>query len=104
MSSTCGNSRSDDVGTYAVGVVVRLESDHLVARFEQGEEGGGDGFRGARGDQHLSVRVVAKAVEPLLMARDGVPELGDAGGGRVLVALAGHDRVGGGLGDNRRAV
>ena len=63
-----------DVGD--VGVVVRLERDHLVARFEEGEERGGDGFGRAGGDQHLGVRVVVQAVEPLLVARDGVPSSG----------------------------
>ena len=95
-------ARHRDVGH--VGVVVGLERDHLVARLEQGEQGGRDRLGRPRGDQHLGVRVVAEVVEPPLVARHRLPELGDAGGRRVLVAPAGQDRLGGRVGDGPRAV
>ena len=53
-----------------VGVVVGLERDHLVARLDQGQQGGGDGLGGPGGDQDLGVRVVVQAVEALLVLGD----------------------------------
>ena len=49
-------ARHRDAG--GVRVVVRLQGDDLVARLQQGEQRGGDGLGGARGDQHLGVGVV----------------------------------------------
>jgi hypothetical protein len=50
------------------------------------------------------LKQVPSSVAPLLVARHGVSQPGATGGGRVLVALAGQDRVGGGPGDGGRAV
>jgi len=86
-----------DVG--GVGVVVGLERDHLVAGLDQGEQRGRHGLGGAGGDQDLGVRVVGQVVEALGVRGDGVPELRDAGAGRVLVAAAVEDGVGDRRGD-----
>jgi hypothetical protein len=71
-----------------VRVVVRLQRDHLVARLQQGQQRGGDGLGGARGDQHLGVGVAGQPVEALLVFGDGGTQFGDARAGRVLVAAA----------------
>lgn len=74
-----------------VRVVVRLQRDDLVARLQQRQQRGGDGFGGAGGDQDLGVGVAGEAevsVEALLVGGDGGAQLGDAGAGRVLVAAA----------------
>lgn len=87
-----------------VRVVVRLQGDDLVTRFEEGEERGRDGLGGAGRDQDLGVRVVGEAVEALLVRGDRGAQLGDAGARRVLVAEAREDRAGGRLGDFGGAV
>ena len=46
-----------------VGVVVRLEDDDVVAGVDEGEQRGGDGLRGPRGHEDLSVGVVRQPVE-----------------------------------------
>ena len=102
VSGTRTRAGHRDVGD--VGVVVRLERDHLVARLEQGEQRGGDGLGRARGDQHLGVRVVAEAVEPLLVARHGRRSSGMPVGGRVLVALPARTASAAASAIDRRAV
>ena len=87
-----------------IGVVVGLERDHLVAGLQQREHGRRDRLGGAGRHQHLGVRVDLQPVEPLLVGGDGLPQLRDARAGRVLVAAAGQDGVGGGPGDLGRAV
>src|SRR5690606_569065 len=90
-------ARHGDAGR--VGVVVRLQGDHLVAGFHQGEQGGGDGLGGAGGDQDLGVGVRGEAVAALLVGGDGGAQFGDAGARRVLVAAAVPQRAHGGLPD-----
>jgi hypothetical protein len=53
-----------------VAVVHRLEQHDLVAGVQQCEQRGGQRLGGARGDQHLGVRVVGQATEALLMIGD----------------------------------
>jgi len=67
-----------------VGVVVGLEEDHLVARLDQRQQGGGDGLGGADGDQDLGVRVEGGAVAGAL-GGDGRAQFGAAEAGWVLV-------------------
>ena len=68
-----------------VGVVVGLEDDDLIARFAQGEDGGGDALGGAHGHHHLGVGIQGDAVEALLVLGHGGPQPGHPGAGRVLV-------------------
>lgn len=93
--------------TGGVGVVVGLQGDDLVARFQQCQQRGREGFGGARGDQDLGVGVVgeaAVAVEALLVGGDGGAQLGDAGAGWVLIAAAVAQGTYRGLPDLVRAV
>jgi hypothetical protein len=73
-----------------VGVVARVEGDHLVAGAGQGEERRGQRLRRARRDQHLAVRRHLQAVTPQLVRGDGLAQRGDAEGGRVLVVPGQH--------------
>ena len=82
----------DDGG---VGVVERLDQQHLRAGFDEPEDRRGDGLGGADGDQHLGVRVVLGAEVALALRGDRLAQRRDAEAGRVLVDALG-DRV---LGD-----
>ena len=78
----------------AVGVVERLEGQHLVARAHKRQQRRGDGLGGAGGDDDLGLRIRGQPVEPLLVGGDGLPQLGDALAGRVLVGALRRSRPG----------
>ena len=82
----------DDGG---VGVVERLDQQHLGAGLDEPEDRRGDGLGGADGHQHLGVGVVVGAEVALALRGDRFPQRRDAQAGRVLVDALG-DRV---LGD-----
>ena len=86
-----------------VGVVERLDQDHLGAGLDQTEHGRGDRLGGADGDQHLGRRVVGDVVLPLALSGDRLPQRRNADARRVLVDAVG-DGVLGGLEHGRRAV
>jgi hypothetical protein len=86
-----------------VGVVVRLEAEHLVAGVDEGQQRCGDRLGRAGRHENLARRVVLEAVEAALMVRDRIAQLGDPGAGRVLVS-AGPQRVHGSVDDHGRAV
>ena len=77
-----------------VGVVERLERDHLVARVDERQERRRDGLGGPGGDQYLAVRVVAQPVVPAAVLGDRLPQRPDAAARRVLVDAAGDGRPG----------
>src|SRR6202044_4186090 len=87
-----------------VGVVVRLERDHLVARLYQRDQRGGDRLGRAGRHQDLGVRVVGQVVEPPLVFGDGGAQFRYAGAWRILIAPPVQDRVGGRLRDVPRPV
>ncbi len=105
-SGTIGTARRstarhrDDGG---VGVVERLDQQHLGARLDEAEHRRGDGLGGADGDQHLGVRVVLGAEVPFALRGDGLTQRCDAKPRRVLVDALG-DGVLGGLEHRGRAV
>lgn len=53
-----------------VRVVVRLQDEHFVTGFNQGQEGGGEGFGRSGRDQYLRLRVVGQAVPVELVVGD----------------------------------
>ena len=101
VTGTRRAARHRDTG--GVRVVVRLQRDHLVARFDERQQRRGDGLGRTRGDQDLGGRVDLDPVVPPLVVRDRVPQLRDAAAGRVLVR-AGADRADGVLEQRVRAV
>ncbi len=68
-----------------VGVVQRVQDDHLVTGLAQRQHRGGDGLGGPGGHHDLGRRVVGEPVEPLLVRGDGLAQLRRARTGRVLV-------------------
>ena len=68
-----------------VGVVIRLDDDHLVVVLHQAHHRGGDGLRRADRHQRLGVRIVHQAGARRLVGDDRVTQLGDPRPGRVLV-------------------
>ena len=79
----------------AIGVVERLEGEHLIARTYQREQRGGDGLGGAGGDDDFGLRIRGQPVEPLLVDRDRLPQRQDALAGRILVGSGGDGGLGG---------
>ena len=65
----------DDGG---VGVVERLDQQHLRAGFDEPEDRRGDGLGGADGHQHLGVRVVLGAEVALALRGDRLAQRRDA--------------------------
>ncbi len=65
-----------------IGVIDRLEDDHLVARPHEGRDGGEEGLRRPGGDGDLRFRIVARAVQRLPPCRrwparsSGIPAIG----------------------------
>ena len=57
---------------------MRLQHQHLVTRFAQPEDGGGQRLGGADRHQHLGVRVELLAVVAQPGVRDGLPQCRDA--------------------------
>ncbi len=84
-------ARERDPG--GVRVVVRLEGDDLVARFDEGEERRGDRLGRSRRDEHLGAGVQRDAVEAVLVGGDRLTQFGNAGARRVLVAAPFADRA-----------
>ncbi|COZ20433.1 Uncharacterised protein [Mycobacterium tuberculosis] len=56
-----------------VGVVERLDQQHLRARFDQSEHRCGDGLGGSDRDQHLGLGVVVDAEMAPPLGGDGPP-------------------------------
>jgi hypothetical protein len=71
-----------------IGVVNRLENDHLIARIGQTENRRKHRFGGARGYQHVGVRVQLLVVEALGMVRDRPAHRRHADARRILIERA----------------
>ncbi len=69
----------------AIGVIERLEREDLVAGPHQGQQRGGDGLGGARGDDDFRLRIRSEPVETLLVQRNRLPQFQDALARGVLV-------------------
>ena len=108
-AATVGHQRHDDpLGAghrhhRGVGVVERLDQDHLGAGLDQAEHCRRDGLGGADRHQHFGVRVVVDAEVPLALGGDGLAQRRDTDSRRVLVDALG-DGVLGGLEHRRRPV
>ncbi|MPM19223.1 hypothetical protein SDC9_65641 [bioreactor metagenome] len=59
--------QTDDRG---IGIVEGLKGDHLVARFHQRQDGGGNGLGCPGGDQDLGARIGLQTIEALLVLAD----------------------------------
>ena len=77
-----------------VGVVERLDHQHLGARLDQPDDGGGDGLRRADRDEHLGVGVVLDAEVAQALRGDRLAQRRDAEAGRVLVDAIGDGVLG----------
>ena len=73
-----------------IGVVHRLEQNHLVARFDQRHQRPGQSLGGAGGDHHLALRIEIEALPMLVMRRDRLAQDGQAEHGRILVPALDH--------------
>jgi len=73
-----------------VGVIDRVEDDHLVAGMNQRGNRGEQGLGRAGGDGDFAVDIVAGAIQRLDLGRDGGAQFGHAGERRVLVAAGEH--------------
>ena len=78
---------------WKIGIIDRLENDHFVAGFDNGEDGAGQGLRAARSHHHLAHRVQLEPVPAPVMGRDRLAQFGNAHHRRVLV-IAIHGSIG----------
>ena len=78
-----------------IGIVDRLEHDHLVAGLDHGQNGRCQRLGAARRHHHLGHRIEREAVPALVMGRNRLPQFRNAHHRRVLV-VAVHHRVRGG--------
>jgi hypothetical protein len=76
-----------------VGIIDRREDDHLVARPDEGGDGGEDRLRRPGGHRHLALDVEARAVQRRHLVDDGLAQLRHAGHRRILVAPGQHVAV-----------
>ena len=103
-----GQQRSGDVrgagepNDGAIGVVERLEREHLIAGADQRQQRGGDGLCGAGGDDDLRLGIGSQSIEPLLVDGDRLPQRQDALAGCVLVGSGGDGGLGGLRSEERR--
>ena len=81
-----------DHGT--VGVVKGLEREDFIPWAGQGQDCGGDGLRGAGGNDDLGFRVQGEAVETVLMLSYCAAQVEQAFAGGVLVLAAGDGFLG----------
>ena len=77
-----------------VGVVERLQGDHLITRVDEGEDGRRQRLGRPRRDQHLQVRVVAQPVIAPGVLRDRLPQRPYPATGWVLVDATCDRRLG----------
>jgi hypothetical protein len=73
-----------------VGIIDRLENDHLVARPDKSGDGSKDGLRRTGRHGHFRFDVVTRAVERRHLVDDGLAQLRHTGHWRVLVAPGQH--------------